>query len=88
MVIRIAARESHIELLVEDNGQGFDPPKFPHGEGLISIRRRVKELSGTVKWDTAPGHGTHFQASLPLHAHRPMLEVFVRTFRLRSWRNR
>jgi signal transduction histidine kinase len=87
MAIRIAARESHLELLVEDNGQGFDPPAFPHGEGLTSIRRRVKELSGTVKWDSAPGRGTRFQARLPLHSHRPSWKALVKSLRPGSWRS-
>jgi ligand-binding sensor domain-containing protein len=66
MVVRIAARASSIELSIEDNGEGFDPAAHQHGEGLASIRRRVRELSGTVAWDTAPGRGTRFQANLPL----------------------
>jgi signal transduction histidine kinase len=74
MTIRIAARESHIELQIEDNGRGFDPSEFPHGEGLMSIRRRVKELSGTVVWDTAPGRGTRLQATLPLGSRIPLVK--------------
>lgn len=66
MAVRIAVRDSTIELAVEDNGSGFDAGADANGEGLASIRRRVKEVSGSVAWHTAPGQGTRFQATLPL----------------------
>ena len=70
MAVRIAAREGSLEIVIEDNGRGFDPGVCLNGEGLSSIRRRIKELSGTVTWETAPGHGTRLTATVPLRARR------------------
>jgi len=72
MAIRIATREGSLELAIEDNGRGFDPAASASGEGLSSIRRRIKELSGTVTWVTAPGQGTRFEAAVPLRSHRSL----------------
>jgi signal transduction histidine kinase/ligand-binding sensor domain-containing protein len=68
MVVRIATQDGLIELFVEDNGRGFDTNVRSQGEGLASIRRRLKEVHGTATWDTAPGSGTRFQAKLPLRS--------------------
>lgn len=84
MAVRIAARNASIELVIEDNGRGFDPDACGHGEGLASIRRRVKEVSGSVAWHTAPGQGTRFQATLPLRT-RTALGRLIGLF---GWRRR
>jgi signal transduction histidine kinase len=57
-----------LELLVADDGCGFDPPAQrdgndgPDGLGLVSMRERVEALAGTFTVDSAPGHGTGVRA--------------------------
>jgi len=85
MVVRIAARDASIELAIEDNGCGFDPGASPYGEGLASIRRRMKEISGAVAWHSAPGQGTRFQATLPLPSRGSVLGKLGGLF---GWRTR
>ncbi len=70
MAIRIAAKDAFLEITIEDNGCGFDPSASFSGEGLPNIRRRIKELSGTVAWESAPGQGTRFTAIFPLRPRR------------------
>ena len=86
MTIRISARDTLLEVAIEDNGCGFDPRASFNGEGLPSIRRRVKELAGTVEWDSSPGKGTRFLAAFPLRPRRFLPKLggtFSRLARLR-----
>jgi signal transduction histidine kinase/ligand-binding sensor domain-containing protein len=72
LTVRVAAKDGSIQLTVEDNGCGFDPAESPGGEGLASIRRRIRDLQGTVAWESVPGQGTRFTAVLPLRARRSL----------------
>ncbi|MES1250164.1 MAG: PAS domain-containing protein, partial [Chitinophaga rupis] len=49
--IRIAAREQegHLELLICDDGIGFDTKQTAHGVGLTNIRNRVEAFNGRLK---------------------------------------
>ena len=66
LTVRLAVNDGHLHLAVEDNGIGFDSGEASAGEGLSSIRRRMKNLGGTADWETAPGKGTRFRVDLPL----------------------
>lgn len=60
---------SSVALTVEDNGLGFDPHetgKSPHaGVGLLGIRERVTDASGTFRLESAQGRGTRITVELP-----------------------
>lgn len=66
--IELRRRGSMLTLSINDNGNGFSPdrPKSAHGFGLIGLKERVTELSGTVWIDSAPGKGTRIVASIPV----------------------
>ena len=66
LTVRLAVNNGALRMAVEDNGVGFDPAESATGEGLSSIRRRMKNLDGKAEWETAPGKGTKFVATLPL----------------------
>jgi two-component system NarL family sensor kinase len=54
-------------LVVEDDGQGFDPSQTPKDRyGLIGINERVKLLGGVLKLETSPGQGTRVEVDVPL----------------------
>lgn len=46
-----------MRLSYSDNGCGFDPAAETHGMGLANIQSRVNSLNGTVRIESAPGHG-------------------------------
>jgi signal transduction histidine kinase len=46
-----------IELTISDNGVGRNPRAWSHGLGLGGVRKRVKQLGGTVEWREATPHG-------------------------------
>jgi ligand-binding sensor domain-containing protein len=84
MLVRIAAHEDSLELVIEDNGVGFDPAAARNGEGLASIRRRIKELSGSVSWETTPGKGTRLTVTMPMRARRSLPKLGGVLARLRG----
>ena len=56
-----------VTLLVEDDGQGFDPTAVESGltMGLRGMRERVEGLGGTLTVDAVPGGGVSVAARLP-----------------------
>ncbi len=54
-----------VQLLVSDDGQGFDTQAKPHGMGLRSIRERISSVHGTVQIQSAPGQGTRLIVQVP-----------------------
>lgn len=62
--------ETSVELLVHDDGSGFDPshaPGLAEGHlGLQGMRERMKRLGGEVKVESSPGQGTTIRARVPL----------------------
>lgn len=64
-----------IELVVQDNGRGFDlSPDSPSGSatycfGLASMRERAQLSGGTLNITTAPGQGTRICAHWAVAAH-------------------
>jgi signal transduction histidine kinase len=57
-----------IELVVADNGRGFNLTAVNRGVGLHSLRERARSLAGTCVIDTAPGHGTRVTLRVPVSA--------------------
>ncbi|HEU4457576.1 MAG TPA: CHASE3 domain-containing protein [Methylibium sp.] len=64
--IRVAEREHGVELLVGDDGHGFDPAQVRRGaHGLSGMRFRVEAAGGRMSVVTGSGQGTRVQAWLP-----------------------
>ena len=58
-------------LLIEDDGQGFDPRSPSSGMGLRNMRERVEALGGDLRIDSTPGEGTRLAAGVPLTSPAP-----------------
>lgn len=58
-----------VELVVTDDGRGFDASTMKQavGHGLANMRARAEELKGTFKIHTAPGSGTTICLTFPVH---------------------
>jgi len=54
-----------LTLSVADNGRGRDPEAWSHGLGLGGVRKRVKQLGGTVHWRELDGQGIACIAVIP-----------------------
>ncbi len=69
VVVHLTQHENSINLMVEDNGIGFDPSQIkPHdGMGLYSIQKRIENLGGQVTVDTIKSKGTTVIIDVPLY---------------------
>lgn len=56
---------STLELIIQDNGQGFDPQSPSKGMGLSSLRERAKQLAGTLDLQSS-NQGTTLTLRAPL----------------------
>lgn len=65
--VRITASSSYINVLIKDDGSGIDESKVlsPDSFGLVSIRERVKALSGEMHITGISGKGTILRAKIP-----------------------
>jgi signal transduction histidine kinase len=61
--VRVDAR--HVQASVHDDGIGFVPGQRK-GNGLASLTERAQLLAGRLTIDSAPGHGTAIELSVPL----------------------
>jgi len=63
--VQLSHSGSRLILVVEDNGQGFEPNGARSG-GLANIRDRVEALHGQLTIESRLGGGTSVRADLPL----------------------
>jgi signal transduction histidine kinase len=65
VLVRVHDGDGVIEVLVRDDGTGFDPHRRSTGFGLVGMRERLALVRGTLEVRTAPGGGTTLRASIP-----------------------
>jgi signal transduction histidine kinase len=53
-------------LVIDDDGEGFDPLAPPKGMGLRNLSERARALGGAVEIESHAGQGTTVSVSLPL----------------------
>ena len=58
--VKIVEDQNHINVIIQDNGRGFDQTLTGKsgGLGFRNIRERIRKIGGTFRIDTAPGQGT------------------------------
>ena len=66
--IQITQHESELNVLVEDNGSGFDfsEKSLENGMGLFNIKSKIEHLNGTFNVDSKLGHGTTININIPV----------------------
>ena len=57
--------EEMIQLIVEDNGKGYDNEEKHSGLGLVSVQSRVDYLQGELDIESGPDLGTTISISIP-----------------------
>jgi two-component system, NarL family, sensor histidine kinase UhpB len=57
-----------LQLLIKDNGRGFDPSQKRNGVGLRNIISRAELLYGTVTIKSSPGEGCELKVVFPIVA--------------------
>ena len=66
--IQITRHEDVIQLMIEDDGKGFDTSIHTtesEGLGLHSMRNRASSIGGTIQIDSAPERGTTILVEAP-----------------------
>jgi signal transduction histidine kinase len=66
--LQIRSSEDRLDVLVSDDGEGFDTDAERSGFGLAGMRERVELAGGELQIESSPGAGTRVMASLPLAA--------------------
>ncbi|HWR33496.1 MAG TPA: PAS domain S-box protein [Chitinophagaceae bacterium] len=64
--IFLQIKNKEIQLIIKDDGVGFDMKKTNSGVGLASIRDRAKFYAGKAEIESAPGKGCQLTVSIPL----------------------
>ncbi|MCU0387994.1 MAG: histidine kinase [Chitinophagaceae bacterium] len=59
-------KEGFVELIVEDNGKGFEEALIKRGNGLNNMSNRIKEMKGTFQVKSANGKGTRIRSVIPI----------------------
>jgi ligand-binding sensor domain-containing protein len=63
----LSVKNKIIYLSVEDNGNGFDVNNATYGNGIINIRKNVKELNGDCEIKSVTNSGTKIYLSFPVN---------------------
>ena len=69
---RLETSDEETQLVIADNGRGFDPnaPKNNGGIGLLGMKERMLQCGGTLEVQSSRGEGTTVIASLPARRSR------------------
>lgn len=66
VIVRVAATRDGVEVVIRDDGRGFDPGHTTPGFGTRqSITARVREAGGEAAIGSRPGHGTRVRLWMP-----------------------
>lgn len=64
--IQFSEDENILNIIVEDNGKGFNINETSLGFGLTNIEKRLEKISGNVVIDSTIGNGTTIILNIPL----------------------
>jgi two-component system NarL family sensor kinase len=65
--VQLTTQPDQVQLIVADDGQGFDPGQVPVNRyGLIGLNERTRLLGGHLTVQSSPGTGTRLDITVPL----------------------
>jgi len=65
--VLLTRKPASVALVVEDDGEGFDPADARDGSlGIVGMRERLGLLGGRLRVESAPGKGATLAAEVPL----------------------
>ncbi|WP_448518160.1 PAS domain S-box protein [Rhodoflexus sp.] len=56
---------NHLELIIEDDGKGFDEETISRGQGLANMSQRTRLLNGSLQIESVQGSGCRITAMIP-----------------------
>ncbi|HEY9793662.1 MAG TPA: sensor histidine kinase [Candidatus Obscuribacterales bacterium] len=66
VTIQVAQSAEGLQLLVCDNGKGWETPQLSKGFGIRGMQERVQSMHGTVAINAGPNKGTSIDIKIPL----------------------
>ncbi len=63
--VSVSDEAGRVEVVVHDDGEGFDPQACSSGFGLLGMRERLGLVHGRLEIESAPDAGTTLHASIP-----------------------
>ncbi|HET7177930.1 MAG TPA: GAF domain-containing sensor histidine kinase [Solirubrobacterales bacterium] len=69
VMLRVEGGEGRVDVLVSDDGRGFDPAARHDGFGVAGMRERVELVGGELHIESGAGSGTLVTASIPVVGH-------------------
>ncbi|WP_417886657.1 tetratricopeptide repeat protein [Zunongwangia sp.] len=63
--VQLTQHEDHLNILIDDNGIGFQKTK-KQGIGLRNIKERLQNIQGTIAIDTSSDSGTSITINIPI----------------------
>lgn len=66
VIVQVTVEDEQVEVLVEDDGKGFDTAITKGGIGLDNIKSRVEYLNGNLEIESQINRGSTFLFNLPL----------------------
>ena len=64
--VQLTANADNLTLTVEDNGRGFVPDPTAPGIGLTNMRTRLKQVKGSLQYESGEEGGTRALVRIPL----------------------
>lgn len=64
--LSITRQDGNLNIMIEDNGIGFDIKRNHEGIGLKNIRSRIEKLHGTINFDSVIDRGTIVNIDIPI----------------------
>jgi signal transduction histidine kinase len=58
LTLEASYRNDVIEIILKDDGQGFDFDAVKFGNGIKNMENRAKKLKGELSWNSEPNKGT------------------------------
>jgi signal transduction histidine kinase len=68
---RLATVENTLEIVIADNGHGFETDSPSDRHGVKNLSARLAALGGSCRVESAPGQGTTVRIRLPLNPVTP-----------------
>lgn len=63
--VHLSLQEGTLRMTVCDDGVGSAPETWSHGLGLGGVRKRAKQLGGSVRWSVREPHGVCCEVEIP-----------------------
>ncbi len=64
VTVQVAFDGQWLELSITDNGCGFQSAAATPGNGLVNMRRRIRNIGGTCRVESQPGQGASVRLRL------------------------